>query len=709
MKIKNLINKIFVSSKFSSFGGVRGGLLLILALALFSCKDDAILEPDPIPGTGSSDSFVISFNFDLPDNASTRSSTGSGGTSDGGNEFGTINENYISAEVYFVIGEEDIFPIENFESDGNTLTAEIDPRVLIPFLGKDGKGENEIKIYITSGISGLESPNGQVFSYSITDFKIADISTDDESDGDVSDGDTDGDSDGYTDGRNHNYNGNNLPIANRNYFRISFEGTTELSGDVSVNDIFNELKELNKKFPGAFEDRTPKKILHLSKLAVDGEGRIIDNTNDQSVPLERLVARVDYKPVKAKDIDSNTDLEVENLYPIGVVPNLYALMTSMQVFNVSKSAYVFRHSAEGFADKAGEDVNLFGLENSNANFGPIPDDATQDDSYYTSYTWMADDDWSKKKSFYEDEVKVATTDNPWKGPTTDQNKTKYNYFHNQLVLESGNPVYTIKDAVAKSSISITDLKTRTPSDTKGYYPWCYLTENTLPSTETMIRGLSTGVAFSMILADKDGNPLKIYDEDAPIDKKDFITREEYDTAIALFEEAYEKWKNHDQWMLDNPEKNEQDYDKAEPVDPTIGKIIIETTPERYNDTSDYYIFKIGNQECYFKKVDLTPSSNDEDGDDEPESIAEEETPTYAYEVIYYYFFRHNIGEDYKLGYTGPMQFGVVRNNIYKLSVTALNDLPMPYDPSDPDEPQNAYMSVELKVLAWAKRDISVSW
>lgn len=80
------------------------------------------------------------------------------------------------------------------------------------------------------------------------------------------------------------------------------------------------------------------------------------------------------------------------------------------------------------------------------------------------------------------------------------------------------------------------------------------------------------------------------------------------------------------------------------------------------------------------------------------------------EMLYYYWNRHNDNNDpYNMG---VMEFAVVRNNVYKLAVTSIakyghptdeNGDPDPVDPKDPDESQNYYFEVAVKVLPWTVR------
>ena len=59
---------------------------------------------------------------------------------------------------------------------------------------------------------------------------------------------------------------------------------------------------------------------------------------------------------------------------------------------------------------------------------------------------------------------------------------------------------------------------------------------------------------------------------------------------------------------------------------------------------------------------------------------------------------------------GVMEFAIVRNNVYQLDVTAVNDLgdPLPFtpgkdDPEDPVKEKDVYIVVNLYVKNWVKR------
>ena len=82
----------------------------------------------------------------------------------------------------------------------------------------------------------------------------------------------------------------------------------------------------------------------------------------------------------------------------------------------------------------------------------------------------------------------------------------------------------------------------------------------------------------------------------------------------------------------------------------------------------------------------------------------------GYYCYYFYWNRHN--DNGIPGVMRPMEFSVVRNNVYKLAVTKINLLGHPTDPSnDPtpptphtdDETSEVYMKVDVEVIPWTVR------
>lgn len=82
----------------------------------------------------------------------------------------------------------------------------------------------------------------------------------------------------------------------------------------------------------------------------------------------------------------------------------------------------------------------------------------------------------------------------------------------------------------------------------------------------------------------------------------------------------------------------------------------------------------------------------------------------GYYCYYFYWNRHN--DNYKDGTMGPMEFDVVRNNVYKLRVDGIKRLGHPRipdndpnspDPKTPDETDYIYLDVKIDVVPWVVR------
>lgn len=82
----------------------------------------------------------------------------------------------------------------------------------------------------------------------------------------------------------------------------------------------------------------------------------------------------------------------------------------------------------------------------------------------------------------------------------------------------------------------------------------------------------------------------------------------------------------------------------------------------------------------------------------------------GYYCYYYYWNRHN--DNGQAGIMGPMEFAVVRNNVYKLAVTGIKQLGHPRipendpdnpNPDTPDESSDIYITVTCEVLPWVVR------
>ena len=189
-----------------------------------------------------------------------------------------------------------------------------------------------------------------------------------------------------------------------------------------------------------------------------------------------------------------------------------------------------------------------------------------------------------------------------------------------------------------------------------YYLWQYAKENTIPGVPAQDKGITTGVVF-----------------------KGKITGDAVTAAnggmIYVFENVL-----YGNWAAVEAAANADNAPAT--LVAAVNKIKAIATPA----AADY------------AAAGFTGYNRDTDGN------------YYAY---YYYWNRHNDNGDNTV--MGPMEFAVVRNNVYKLCVDKIakfghpdpkdptNPDPDPENPDDPDEDKEYYFTVTVKVLPWVVR------
>lgn len=198
-----------------------------------------------------------------------------------------------------------------------------------------------------------------------------------------------------------------------------------------------------------------------------------------------------------------------------------------------------------------------------------------------------------------------------------------------------------------------DWNNTNDANKQGYKIWRYATENTIPGAENQEKGITTGVVFKGELkAVKDGAVKTAMDA--------------HSTVYVYNDIMYGTWEN------------------------------VKTAATADNPTLKVAYDQVGSTENKSNAVAA--------------GFTVFEPTDGKYEVLYYYWNRHN--DNSQDGVMGPMEFAVVRNNVYKLSVTGVHKFghpteeendPDPEDPDDPDESSNVYFSVTAKVLPWVVR------
>lgn len=207
----------------------------------------------------------------------------------------------------------------------------------------------------------------------------------------------------------------------------------------------------------------------------------------------------------------------------------------------------------------------------------------------------------------------------------------------------------------------------------GYQIWQYAKENTIPGVEEQLQGITTGIVFKGEISAAEAasaslkaaiaagtDPIYVFENELYGTWADVVAAATPADAPATLKAAV----NRITAIKDNPETTD----------------VVEAV------TSDDYA-----------AAGFT-AYKPEDG---------------KYYTYYYYWNRHN---DNKRNATmGVMEFAVVRNNVYKLCVDSIARYghpsptdpdptdPDPEEPNEPDEEENFYFTVTVKVLPWVVR------
>ena len=261
---------------------------------------------------------------------------------------------------------------------------------------------------------------------------------------------------------------------------------------------------------------------------------------------------------------------------------------------------------------------------------------------------------------------VVDTDYDWKsGSTITDYSDHFFYVYNQ---NSGSADYTwtsISSLTSEDNDESWNSGENANDKRKGYKIWRYATENTIPKgTDDGLqkKGITTGVVFKGEIKGVSDDMKALLNGTNTVYVFDNILWGTWDNVKTAAAEV----KESDKTTLANPSLAAA-YNKAK---------------DNYTDAkavaAGFTIFK--------------PNTNKK------------------YEVLYYYWNRHN--DNKNNGSMGPMEFAVVRNNVYKLSVTGVNkfghptnpdDDPDPENPGDPDEEDDVYFRVAVEVLPWVVR------
>ena len=387
--------------------------------------------------------------------------------------------------------------------------------------------------------------------------------------------------------------------------------------------------------------------------------------------VERAAARIDFR-------DGS---EGDNTYPLEVklnesdTENLFSVkLTRMALVNMSKNFYYLRRvSANGL----NTDSEISGKE--------------------TPSNYVVDTDADIKV--------VDHTTNPDGGMTPENADTYFNFclYKEDIDETTGKYAYAMDNWYVDNIEDILKGENDTWTGTNGgtYNIWRYVTENTIPTIDQQKTIQSVGVIFKgSILAGEDltnsnqvSSKVKYAINNVAEDKANSDILYSFNNILyAGIQELVDATKSDNGGGQGSPIWNA--------VNATLKTMGVGDLTDGYDNSkfTDEKFIEEFNKTVPDNGVTVYVPSNEEDGEG------------WGYYCYYFYWNRHN--DNGKSGRMGIMEFATVRNNVYKLSVTGINQLghprdpnhdPDPEEPEDPDEDPTDYIQVQVEVLPWVVR------
>lgn len=435
-------------------------------------------------------------------------------------------------------------------------------------------------------------------------------------------------------------------------------------------------KDIKKYIPKNFTDwdnfTNEKNAFDFSGKNTLSNGTEIGNIGN--IHVERVVARFDFKDGSPSKDQTYVIAEKDNK------PTLKVKLNKMALINMSKHFYYLRRvSDNGLADN----VEICGTEyDSGQNWNFVVDtDAEQKNGAVDASYPFAD---------YFNFCLGHQENNTWS-----IDETARDQWYTSL----------IKDVIDNQNEEDNDDEWNSDHKRNGYRIWRYVTENTIPDINNQENGISTGIVFKGKIQAT---------TDAPQSLQDAINGATGDSdadaiLYAYSNQLYVSWTEVRKAALDATANEE--FKKA--VFGTPKNTPSETV---YSDdaSSPDYMWNIWYNEKGHKDAAALSAFKEVATNNEHQftlyQSSMDENDGAGYYCYYFYWNRHN--DNGNNGVMGPMEFAVVRNNVYKLSVVDINRLghprlsendPDPVDPGIPDEKGDIYLKLSVEVLPWVVR------
>lgn len=433
-------------------------------------------------------------------------------------------------------------------------------------------------------------------------------------------------------------------------------------------------KDIKKYIPKNFTDwdnfTNEKNAFDFSGKNTLSNGTEIGNIGN--IHVERVVARFDFKDGSPSKDQTYVIAEKDDK------PTLKVKLNKMALINMSKHFYYLRRvSDNGLADN----VEICGTEydsGQNWNFVVDTDAEQKNGDINASYPFAE----------YFNFCLGHQDNNTWS-----IDETARDQWYTSL----------ISDVIKKDEDN--DDKWNNNHSRDGYRIWRYATENTIPGMNKQENGISTGIVFK--------GKIQVT-TDAPQALQDAINKATGDSnadaiLYAYSNQLYVSWTEVRKAALDATANEE--FKKA--VFGTPKNTPSETVYSDDTKSPDYLWNIWHNVKGHNDAAALSAFKEVATNKDHQFTLyqsSEDKNDGAGYYCYYFYWNRHN--DNGNNGVMGPMEFAVVRNNVYKLSVVDINRLghprlsendPDPVDPGTPDEKGDIYLKLSVEVLPWVVR------
>ncbi|MDE6451780.1 MAG: fimbria major subunit, partial [Odoribacter sp.] len=454
------------------------------------------------------------------------------------------------------------------------------------------------------------------------------------------------------------------------------------------------------KLPQKYSDWEEFATLSKPFKLTGGDGNIDKPTVDP-IEVERSVARFDFKDGSPTGTPANTYEIISTGASNG---KLQVELVRMSLVNMSNSFYYLKRVTTN--EETGSDPIICGEEDIN--------------------NWVIDTDWKERHKTQKIEGEVV--------------ESLKNFYNFRLFDEKGNIEESTRSAWNNHRIE----NVLSSSDNgNGYRIWRYVTENTIPGEMHQKNAISTGIVFKGLLRavetgtgavnedlwkaisgtydikQVDGKPIGYVSTLTYKDEQGNDVTKSYPILYLFNDVLYVGWNhqihealvdNEGSPLADAAYKSFPDEGLPETVDAYYQKVVEESNKVPQNEAALSAALVNFRKAATKAGFTLYNASVDEGSGEGDKSFGA------GYYCYYYYWNRHN--DNGRPGTMGKMEFAVVRNNIYKLSVDNINYLghprrsdndPEPPTPDSNDEEAKVYLQVSVEVRPWTVRMNSIEF